>query len=43
VDAVYGSVEVYGNDAAVPVVLADQEVGRLNVADLLPSAPVEGA
>ncbi len=43
VDAAYGSVEVYGNDAAVPVVLADQEVGRINVADLLPSTPAQGA
>ncbi len=42
-DAAYGSVEIYGDGAAVPVVIGGQEVGRINVADLLPSAPAEGA
>jgi len=43
VNAAYGSVEIYSDDAAVPVVIGDQEVGRLNVADLLPRAPIAGA
>ena len=38
----YTSVEIYGNDAVVPVVVGGQEVGRILVADLLPGLPVEG-
>ena len=37
-NAAYNSIEVFGTDSSVPVVIADQEVGRLNVADLLPTA-----
>ena len=42
-NAAYGSVEIYGSDAAVPVVIGGHEFGRLAVADLLPSAPADGA
>ena len=42
VDAAYGSAEVYDEVAAVPVVVGGEEVGRINVADLLPSAPPAG-
>lgn len=38
-DAAYGSAEVYGEGAAVPVVVGGAEVGRVAVADLLPTAP----
>ena len=38
-NAVYGSVEVYGNEAVVPVVVGGQEVADLPVADLLPGLP----
>ena len=40
-NAAYDSVEIFGNDAAVPVIVGGQEVGRLAVVDLLPSAPAE--
>ena len=42
-NAAYGLVEIYGPDAAVPVVIAGEEIGRIPVADLLPGAPVAEA
>lgn len=34
--AAYGTAEVYGEDAAIPVIIAGVEVGRVPVADILP-------
>jgi len=43
IDAAYDSIEIFGINAAVPVIIGGQEVARLNVVDLLPSAQVEEA
>ena len=43
VDAAYKGVDVYGEGTAVPVNVGGEEVGQVNVADLLPSASAAGA
>lgn len=38
-DAAYQQIDVFGESTAVPVVVGGEEVGRIDVADILPSAP----